>query len=210
MSSKIVGCNLGVYMLKVKITCYITLHVNIINQLSCRSPGQHSISLWNVVGDLLIWRASSHMHRIHKVIQLHQLLLYWFHSLPPASIHFFKSKKVNHMAPFKQSSVSWMWAILYASLIVNSFTFLRSIQNLGFPSLFLKRMIELSQGLHDGWILPILNIPFEYTWIIHSWCYLLIPIFKWLSTGLQINLMFHNRGLAKILVISCKQILKIP
>ena len=59
----------------------------------------------------------------------------------------FKSSVENHTAPCKQSRVSSILGNEYPSFTVLLFNFLRSMQNLSPPSLFLTSTTALAQGL---------------------------------------------------------------
>ena len=61
-------------------------------------------------------------------------------------------------APFKLSKASSMRGMLYASLIVREFNFLRSMQNLKLPSFFLTNTTGLAHGLLERLIAPISSI----------------------------------------------------
>ena len=70
----------------------------------------------------------------------------------------FRSRDVNHSAAFKQSKVSSICQRLWAFLIVLTFNFLKTIQNLNFPSFFCTNTTALAQGLVEGQMTPTSNI----------------------------------------------------
>ena len=71
---------------------------------------------------------------------------------------FFASKVVNHMAPPKSSISSSIRGIGQESIMVRALIFLKSTQNLSFPSFFRTNTTGDSQGEALGSITPISSI----------------------------------------------------
>ena len=70
----------------------------------------------------------------------------------------FRLREENQWESCKLSSVLLIWGSEYASLMVQLFSFLRSIQNLRLPSFFWTRTTALAHGLCDFQIAPISSI----------------------------------------------------
>ena len=82
----------------------------------------------------------------------------------------FRSSDENYLEPCRPSRVSWMQGSEQASLTVQLFSFLRSIQNHRPSSFFWTRSNALAHGLCDFWMAPISNIPWRWAFTsLYMW-----------------------------------------
>ena len=128
------------------------------HQWRLRSPRQVSISLWKVAGMLGSLNGillDSQKPNGPTVNAVNGLLS---SSISTCQYPDCRLSEENHCEPCKLSSVSSMWGNEYASLMVQLFSFLRSIQNLRLSYFFQTRTTVLAHGLLTFWIAPLSSI----------------------------------------------------
>ena len=99
----------------------------------------------------------------------------WWMACSPNSIstcHYpnFRLSKENQWDPYRLSWVSSIQGSEYASMMVQLFSFLRSIHNLRLLSFFQTRTTGLAHGLYNFWMAPMSSI---------SWRWALMSSYMW-------------------------------
>ena len=136
------------------------------HQWRLRSPRQVSISLWKVAGALVSMKGILLTHRSLTAPTVNAVSGLLSSSILTCQYPDFRSSEENHLEPCKLSRVLSILGSEYASLMVQLFSFLRSIQNLRLLSFFQTRTTVLAHGLCNLWIAPISSI--SWIWALTS------------------------------------------